>query len=228
MARTPTYTEHLRVAFSGFLGPNGTPLEQWSCSLSMANPGGAGGLFLPAQADVDDLAADWTAFMTRPESRWHGHAHLTQVAVYRVTPNGKTEDGGPYRLWKGDANGLAANQTSSPVHSPQTALVVSLNKASSSRRHKGRVFLPFPQVGMQQDFMLDQAQCQGLATSFAQLVTDLNNWPGVDHDSTRVVVASTFGDITPVTDVRVGRRWDVMRSRANALPESYVTASVGG
>jgi hypothetical protein len=54
----------------------------------------------------------------------------------------------------------------------------------------------------------------------------VNNQPGFDQNGNVVVVASTFGALTPVTAVSIGRVLDTMRSRRNALQEAYQSTTV--
>jgi hypothetical protein len=104
----------------------------------------------------------------------------------------------------------------------QVAFVVSLNTARRGPTGKGRCFLPCPGMALfPSDGLTDAATAQAAAVSFAQLVSDLNNVPGIDGVAPKVTIASSKGYNSDVTSVRTGRVFDTMRSRRRSQEELY-------
>jgi hypothetical protein len=60
----------------------------------------------------------------------------------------------------------------------------------------------------------------------ALLLQNMNERPGLNADPDRVCVMSSFGGSNEVKTVSVGRVLDTLRSRRNAILESYVNATV--
>lgn len=107
-------------------------------------------------------------------------------------------------------------------------------------RVKGGFYLPTPCIGwsMTTDLFL-AADVTAQETQVQTLINNLNDVPGFDTDSYKVVVASQGrhnkdGSVRlapgnhEVKRVHLGRRPDVQRRRANNVPESRVSAQVIG
>jgi hypothetical protein len=108
----------------------------------------------------------------------------------------------------------------------QTALCVSFSSARQDASGKGRCFLPFPRVGLGSDWRLPESGVTPVLTAMRTLATQLRQpEQGATGDvwgTGRHAVISSKGTTSVVTQYRVGRVPDTMRSRRNALPEAYV------
>jgi hypothetical protein len=223
MARTPTYTPHLRLQASGVLGPAGGAWEIFSYGLSLGRSGGG---LTTDEAYLSDCVDDLVAYHGRATSGISAFARLTAVKVALVQPDGSWQGAAP--LYERSVDVPGGNDTGSTLmHAPQVSACVTLRTALNTPRARGRFFLPLPFFQVQASTGLAVAtQVNQAAESAATLVTALNNQPGIDSGDMNVVVASTFGGINQVTQVSVGRVLDTIRSRRNALREAYLSAPV--
>jgi hypothetical protein len=215
------FTPHNRITLSGYLGAQGQPVEQFSMSLSTA-PGGGGVLNGYTNEQVGDIASDLLSWVNDGDTRWPAWYRPTLVKVVSVNADGSQGTIWGQRVLAERAEGVVAM-----THAPQVCTVLSLNPGAYPRRHKGRVFGPPPtNIAVNAQGLITPGVAGAMANSFARLITNLNNQPGIDNNNNVVVVASTFGDLTPVVAVRVGQRLDTLRSRARSIPEAYQQASV--
>jgi hypothetical protein len=223
MARTPTYSPHIRFQCAGQFGPVGGAWEIFSYGLSV---GGAGAV--SAGADVlEDACQDLIDFHVRQATGISSTARLTSIKAAYVQADGTWQGAEAAYEVTGSWPGGAVNNGSEMPHAPQVALAVTLRTASNTPRTRGRFFLPAPAWGsLSADGLVAEVQAGSTAGSVVQLIQALNNQPGFDQGDDRVIVASTFGANTPVTSVSVGRVLDTIRSRRNALREAYVSAVV--
>nr|CRY95983.1 hypothetical protein [uncultured prokaryote] len=214
------YAPHLRLTMSGrLMGNTGIELEAFSVRLNLTDPTITGST--PYGQDmVDDMGADCRAFWLRSDSRISSAAVLDQVKLARIGADGKYTDD-PF---------LDSNDTPTPggggllMFPLQVAFVVSLDTDRRGPSGKGRVFLPTPTLGLYPDLAAAEvAPALAVAASLAQLITDINNAPGLDVVAPEVVIASSKGFLSPVTSVRAGRVFDTVRSRRTSLAESYST-----
>lgn len=112
--------------------------------------------------------------------------------------------------------------TYTATNAPQVAIAVSLDTAARrGLATRGRFYLPTPVPVVKEDGRIDAASATAFATAattFLQSVSAaLPGWiPGV-------VSNVGAGAQRPVTNVRVGRVYDTIRSRRTSLPEDYVT-----
>lgn len=114
--------------------------------------------------------------------------------------------------------------TGTPQFPTQCARVFTLLTGTSSRRTRGRVYVP-----QQRGTILANGKVQTTANSalqFASFLADLGAaWPGVD--SLSPAVYSAVGNLlTPVSGVRVGDVIDTQRGRSKKLVESFQFATV--
>jgi hypothetical protein len=224
MARTPTYTPHLRVQVAGALGPAGSAWEIFSWGLSIAGQGAVSA----SQSVLSDICDDIIAYHQDAATLVSVFARITSIKVALITADGSWQGG--EALYERTSPGLPGGGLASGgqlVHAPQVAMCVTLRTAQNTPRTRGRFFLPLPTCAVGGSTgLVDAGQATGLAERTATLIDNLNNQPGFDQGEDRVVVASTFGANTPVTSVSVGRVLDTITSRRNALRESYVSHDV--
>jgi hypothetical protein len=215
------YDSHFRLSARGILVTNDAAKnptgEEFSYRLNLSRPlGGA-----PVEDLVDDMAADISAYHARVTTGVNSRNVLTEVKLAKIRPDGLYDGNAAVRFVNipGGANAV--------FHPPQVALAVSLLTGVRGPSRRGRIFLPGPAFQLTAEFMISENDAAGCALSTAQLLRDLNNAPGADPaNSPKVTIASLKGFNTDVTQVRVGRVLDTIRSRRTSLPERYVPAVV--
>lgn len=119
----------------------------------------------------------------------------------------------------------------------QTALCVTLDTIRPGASGKGRFFLPWPALTLNGAFSLSVQDGQRVADVTRNFLARFlevgeGNPQNVLLGSPVVVSAgpdggSGAGAVSTVTGIRVGLVPDTMRSRRNALTESYITRTVG-
>lgn len=240
-----TFQPHLRLTWRGTL-PNG---EIWSNSLGLVPDSSAfqdaidAVDFLPSvqilQAllpDInltDDIVTDVVNFHSRLETRIVMDCVLTRITLAAIDQNGHYA--APPREAAVNVTGGAAN--GQMPH--QIARKVTLESDDDLGRVKGGWFIPRPS-----NFEFDVSTDLWSATntsacrdSVKTFLDDLENAPGLDNNSFRVVIPSqgrhnANGSVRmpprncDVKRVNVGRRADVQRRRANKISEARVTDAV--
>jgi hypothetical protein len=215
------YDNHLRLTLAGDIAAAAGSVERWSFRLNMSDPdsltSGSDGYF-------DDLVADCKAYVTAEVNVWNG-AGLDEVKLAFIgpPPAGSTSLG----VYTKDAR--VANfprvpfggQGSVSLFPNQVALAISLGTGQRGRSKRGRIYLPMPQVSLESDGQFLAVQADGIRNRFVTFVNNLNNGPGFSNPEPRVTIASQSGANTDVTQVRVGRVLDTIRSRRRSLPEAY-------
>jgi hypothetical protein len=101
----------------------------------------------------------------------------------------------------------------------QTALVVSLTGGTrpNGAPMKGRFYLPPPHAGtLTTDGTLATAHQAKVAAGVMRFINTLNS---AGHKVS--IWSRTYGTVNPVTSIRVGNKFDTVRSRRNKLPETY-------
>lgn len=220
------------VIVSGIFGSVAGPAEEWSFRLMVRD-------YITndqakRQAFADAIATSWA---TNVRPLHPNTVHRTRVRVVALTDNGagkhkylKRADGS-YVL----ADNLVTAQgsgVSSVVLPPQVAVTASLQTAAAGARGKGRVFLPFTVHPLAAtDFRISETDALAIANGFRLFVQGINTAAGANQDTVnavpRVCVYSGADNVLrPVTQVKVGRALDTMRSRRGDLPEGYSIANV--
>jgi hypothetical protein len=213
--------QHNRITMSGFFGTSTAPVEIWSWSLN-AEFGGLSDTAAKTAA-ATTLAGNW---LTRFGALQRGSTVLTRVRIASVGADGlvRTNTSGAYE--QGDWNGQNAGTGAGGVEMPlQTACCVSLLTARAGATGKGRFFLPQLAKSLDGAFLYQAGDCTLVATAARGFITDVNAVLSAGGTPLKVVVASSKGYLTPVTQVKVGRVPDTMRSRRNAMAESYVLSA---
>lgn len=179
---------------------------------------------------LDDIEADLTTWWTTA----YAQRAATSCKMVGFKFNGVDENGhyvNPERTFFRDFPTPLAG-TSSAALPQQVTLAVTLHtNAARGLAHKGRVYLPgLASVVCDTSGRLSQNMVQPTADAFAQLLTNLGNWPGVDpiRNPGKVVVASKVGAgaMRRVNGVTVGDRFDIQRRRANKFREHRSTLAV--
>lgn len=234
-----TYKPHLRLTWSGDL-PSG---EIWSNSVSLvpdhgdwlALAGAAGmiaylGTLLDTINLTDDLVTDVSNFHSRLDTRIVMDCVLKRITVAALDDEGHYIDApreAAVNVQGGAANGQMPHQI---------ARKVTLETDGDIGRVKGGWYIPRPS-----NYGFDVAtdlwstdQTSALRDSVKTFLDDLQNAPGLDFNSFKVVVASqgrhnANGSVRVAPDnhevkrVNIGRRADVQRRRANKISEARIT-----
>ncbi len=208
------FAPHQRLTMIGTVGPSGAPVEIFSMGINLT---GTAGAFTPAQQTLDDLTADCVAFFGSNGTRIGPWAQLRAVKLASIGPDGKyTAD-----ALMNEVVPFKPGNAIGPVYPPQVALCVSLLTGRRGATGRGRFYLPAPVSEVDTQGLITAAEANTIATSCRDFLNALGNQPGVDPGNLRPCVSSSKGYNTPVTGVRVGRVLDTIRSRRNALNESY-------
>lgn len=201
------YATHIKITCSGTLSAVlGSP-EIFSYSFALNNPDGTE----PDASQYTNYETVINAFHGSTLLRVSAQAVLTQIKYSRIDTAGHTV-GTPHYQFP-DVPGDAASYN----YPFQIAGTVSLNAASSSRRAKGRFYLPFPQWSFGGSGHWGDGPVADALTAAVALVGGLNE---VDVNRP-VVVASGVDGNHRVTHVRIGNVPATVRKRRNQLAETY-------
>lgn len=220
---------HLRVTWGGTLGPVASPREVWSTGVNMG--GDSPLVSLPSTAEMDAIVAAVANFHASGTSGIGPAAVLRQVVMAYVLPTGKVgrREDGAFLQDKRAINPLPGASTNTYSHPWQVSWVATLQSNRSGPTGRGRMYLPAPRVQVEADGLATE---QGTEDALAA-VTALLRALDTAVPSLRPVVVSSGSQSqglppvnSPVTSVRMGRRLDVLRTRANALEEGYRTLAL--
>ncbi len=198
----------LRLTWSGTFGAPTAAWEKWSFRLHATG--------VKTLADRQTLAeASRAAWATHLGPRIRGYCHLTETKVAQLGSNGKYSADPAI-----NTTATAASGSSTVGIVPQAAVAVSLVTATRGPRGRGRFYLPAPLGGIiTTSGLMDATDTTGHVNAAKAFLDAINVALGTD----RVVIANIAGALPVVTGVRVGRRMDVIRSRAAQLPEQYTS-----
>lgn len=211
-----TYAPHFRLTMSGaFLQEGGTlELERFALRLNLSRPVFAQSDFTLARAT--DYKNDCAAWFSRATTRIAGACVLQEVKLASINALGKyTAD--PFIIGTSTPGGFGLQRK----YPPQVSLAVSLVTVRRGATGRGRFYIPGPNADLDGLSGVSSIDALAIRDSTRTLLEDLNNTPGLDGVSPKVVVASSRGYNTDVNGVRVGRVFDTIRSRRSSLLESY-------
>lgn len=213
--------KHLKITAGGQLVPG----EVWTCTFALgydgtaaidpavlANVAGRAAFFWSTFFQVSEVFSQTVRFQLATVRSYNDAGLL--IGQSEASPEGGVSLGtGPLRL------------------PPQCATVLSLSGILPGASRRGRLYLPTLAlvVGSNgriqstvQEAILNAAQTGlDLLCSEIETLTEL--------DAVTIAVASTKGAgmLTPVTRIRVGDVVDTQRRRRDALPEAYISATLG-
>lgn len=224
----PYPAPHNVLQLLGAIDKVGTQSEIWSNTLRIGPAGGEVSSPAPA-AVLDDIAADLTTWWNAIKPHIPVDTRLMGFKFNAVGTDGKylSETTTVQRDFGVSAEGLAGGATGHGLP-PQCAVVVTLHTAKvRGLAKKGRIYLPPLSTATVTQGRLAPAVRDLLASSTAQLLTNLNNWPGIDvtADPGDVCVYSKGNLAIPngarelVTGVSVGDIFDTQRRRRSELGE---------
>lgn len=199
-----------KIVFGGRLATT----ESWSCGLHFLSPD---------VTELDELlaAGGISQWFLRASSLLPNNALLEYLKMNQIVPaTGLYMNPGMPRTYFFPAPGPPP---ASNAGIPQNTMAVSTTTALlRGRGSKGRFYPPLSGVIPAADGRMGSVTTQGVATSAAQLITDLNG-----ANSGSCVVFSKVGQLTEeITGVRVGRIVDTQQRRRRNLIEEYLPASI--
>lgn len=199
-------TPYTRLTARGSFGVTGNAYEIWSFGFAIGHGGD-----LLTTAEMDAVTNLITTRFPAGAGMLGTRTRLEEVAFAHVDAAG-VQDQPTYRNLVNIVGGAAQGQRPS-----QVALAVSLRGPAGVHPARGRFYLPGPQHSLDVDTgLLDAAQVQATANLWRGLIADI---PVSTSDG--VLAIDTKTGIVPVTEVRVGRVLDTMRSRRNQVLEAY-------
>lgn len=115
------------------------------------------------------------------------------------------------------------------IPAQMTMCVSLLTAAKRGPASRGRFYPPPTTVCTQVDYQTGQigrTTLDAMLTPTAQLIRDLNDWPGVDGAGAEVVVLGAGGAMRSVEKIAIGSVPDTQRRRRNALKETYYPVDI--
>lgn len=207
-----TYQPHVRLSFSGTLGTSLPAPERFTFTMSIDRPADL------TQAQNDAVAAAGVALFA--DASWHTNpwAILTEVKSKAITAAGLYVAGPPLITMVNQAGSAQGSN-----HPPQVACVVSLGTAV--RGVRGRFYMPAPSNSVDGGSLeQNEPQTTSYLASVTTFLTAVNGAAGGGlGNANGLCVASRkgLGVNAVVTEYRVGRALDTMRSRRRSLKENY-------
>lgn len=220
------FPEHYLLQFGGDLRS-----DIWSCGVRFSKPSLPFNVLDETEQETltEDLADDVVTWMTAASSGWATAAKLRYVKFNRITALGRYQDTGVTHVRYFDTAPYPTGSASSALPN-QVALAVSWKTAAErGRASKGRIFMPTPALQVDGDtgyIVSASSQLDFVAQRAREFILAINNQPGLD---TPGVVASVVSRVDatsrPITGVRVGNVLDTIRTRRNALEETYTSSA---
>lgn len=212
----PFLTSHKYLSIAGSLRGG----ERFSFGLRLTT-GSFGGDY-EADQDLCDQMADIIANWWGNRGTIAGNAILDTVKYNLVNTEGKYAH--DYTAAHYFVTPVPGGGAQSPYPNQITTVVTLETGLQRGLAHRGRVFLPAPNAPVGADGRLLEADAQGIANSFRDLLDLINAGPWSDQ----VIVASNTrgGAIRVVTGVSVGRVLDTMRSRRTSLEEGRMSVAL--
>lgn len=158
-----------------------------------------------------------------------GDVIITAVTLYAIGTDGKVVSTG-YGPAKATATPTgtvdgAATGTLLPV---QNSVVASLRTINSTRRGRGRCYLP--QMGTSivstATGLVGSTIRGNIATGFATMLSGISLESPSDVRVAPIVIGSPFTSYFKISEVRVGSQVDTQRRRRRSVTETYSTAAV--
>jgi hypothetical protein len=208
------------------------PQEIWSCGLKICHPTGddaAGSaavdaLDLPALLNATvGLASAVVSYHTNPAMVIASAAKLTFVKANKIGVDGKYVEGNTYVAPIANLGGASVTD---PRYPTQVSLAVSLTTGfSRGPAHRGRFYLPMPNLQMSSDGRLSQSDVQAAATRSKIFIDDINSLLAGVSSPLRVAVMSRKTGAPAqraVSGVEIGRVLDTQRRRRSKMVEGHI------
>lgn len=219
------YLPHLRWTLSGYLGGVPGP-EIWSTGFQTDEPGDF--LGVPTSGQVSAVAAALQAWFEAPLAGIGQQAFATVLKVAQIGPDGRVlvDGSGAYvqTIQPVSFHGHGID----PTHPWQVAQVLTLVTTRHGARGKGRMYLPQPAAAVGTDGRIDSSVRGNMLAAAATAIGSINSALAVSGGvgPFHVAVASSMGEVHPVTQLRMGRVLDTQRRRRDGLSEDYSTVTL--
>lgn len=218
------FVPHLRVSFSGTMGPAATPAEIFSFNVCLSPPPSSP---VPGRGDLTTMAAGCSTGLLPLLNRISNGAQVRRTRVALVGPEGKVlrDDTGAYL--QGDDETVRVGSGGPPTYPTQIALAVSLVTGTPDAVGRGRFYLPSPINPVGADMRLAEADIPFILGDLRTFLVNVQTACNGSPDPVLCVASqgSVSKGIAPqnrtVTAIRVGRVLDTMRSRRNQLEEEH-------
>lgn len=215
----PTDNGDVEAAFETVAGPNGTLTQQWTARVGQTGS--------PVNADSAvqiDLAEDMRTFLASTSPRVSSHFRWTHVKIAPVLASGKYGAASSIYTFSAPVVGGSA----SGMLPPEVAIAVSWKAPVLGRRGRGRVYLPAIAVDtLAADGVINPTPRANLAASGAQLVANLEAFPGIDTlNGTFVIMSAGSQSAVIPTQCRVGTHADSQRRRQDDIAETYTVVDL--
>ena len=215
--------KHMLITMTGRYGTAAAPVEFWSWSIKVTHAG-LNSKTAELQPVADAVSA---AYGTHLVSLFKSDVVLTRARVANVVlTNGRNhvEKDGVGQFVQADAlterPGSATNATVMPL---QTALAVSLVSDRAGPSGRGRFWLPWPAMNLGTDYRLSTASADAVLNSVRGWTRAVSAIPYRTGTIGPLLILSSKGFTSGVTQLRVGRAPDTMRSRRSDVLEGYST-----
>jgi hypothetical protein len=213
-----TYPSHYLLQFGG---PRTTPGEEiWSCGIRLIPVGGD----LDPAETLAYLTGVCTpalqAWMTRATSKIATETRLAFAKLNRIAPDGTYAEALTVQHFYPTAipGGASAAGTAALVPQASLALTWETDTVSRGLASRGRIYSPSPcVVPTIASGLFPSADCTTIATSAAQLISDLRGSGDAGSMTPNIVSDSGAGVAHRIDRVSVDNRVDIIRKRANQL-----------
>jgi len=179
---------------------------------------------------VAGAGAAWQGFFEDTNAYICDDVTLTSVTLYAMGSDGKVinTDVGPAKAVAVPTSGVDGVNAGGllPI---QNSVVLSLRTPNTTRRGRGRIYLPGPTASILggSDGLITTVIRGNIATAGKDLLNDLKTGTfGVDAVLRPVVIGSPYSTYFRVTQVKVGNVVDSQRRRRRNLTEAYSTVSL--
>jgi hypothetical protein len=202
-------TAFTRVSVTGVIGATTSPFEIFSYGFALKHDGDFLGV-----VDTDAITTAIVAFHGAAATHISTTARIREVRYAHVAANGFQDQ--PTRRYPMDEPGAGGGD----VRPSQVALAVSLRGPAGVRPSRGRFYIPCPTQSFNPSTgMMPDPDAIGLANQAAILANAIAaRGPGI-----RMGIDTKTGTVQ-VTEIRVGKVFDTIRSRRNQQNEAYVVA----
>jgi hypothetical protein len=211
-----------------FLTTNGGFEDEAQFGLRIGAGAGGGGVASQAQetAMLDDIENDLEAWWNAIDGYFPVTTRLSGFKFNAIGTDGLyVGNTTAERTWNGGSGIPGGAPPEVNALPSQVAAAVTLRtNVERGLASKGRIYLPPMHYGcLAYSGLMSEACRDALQGETATLITNLNNWPGVDAgaDPGHVRVYSKVGNgiSRSVTRIDVGLRFDTQRRRANKVAE---------
>lgn len=221
--------EQIKLTSIGFIGSASPGSEIWTWGLKLS--GATDFDAVPALANLD-MGAIFTAiatFHSDTDTYINSNAVFTTLRAAALGVDGSYLTDAREFQGNGTIGYQGANTASRQAN--QVALAISLRTVTSiGVAVRGRFYVPLPSMVLTSEGRIPGSQRDEVCANAKTMLDSINNAANVGPDPSVLQLMSDVGVTTPrsraVTTVRVGDVMDTIRSRRNALTESYVSLSV--